>query len=79
MDQGGNGSVNVRNTRQRVTRDRFEPLEVCRVSPSILYSGDILSDMAIGDTLVPVLPDRLEHLIRTDPVCVERLIYTGLN
>ena len=56
-----------------------EPEEVCRIAPSILLSGDMLSDMAIGDTLPAVLPDRLEHLIQAHPISIQRLEYRGLN
>jgi hypothetical protein len=70
----------MRRNRKFQARGKVQSEEVCRVAPSILYSGDILSDMAIGDTLAPiVLSDRLEHLIRADPINVEPLAYHGLN
>ncbi len=70
----------MRRNRKFLARGKVQPEDVCRIAPSILYSGDILSDMAIGDTLAPiVLSDRLDRLIRADPVSVERLAYYGLN
>jgi hypothetical protein len=56
-----------------------EPEDVCRISPSILYSGDILSDMAVGDTLAGVLPDRIDLLLQRQPINLESLVYRGLS
>lgn len=69
----------MRRNRRFPARGKVEAEEVCRVAPSILYSGDMLSDMAIGDTLPPLLPDSLDRLLQGGPVCIDRLVYRGLN
>ena len=70
----------MRRNRKFPARGKVQLEDVCRIAPSILYSGDMLSDMAIGDTLAPiVLGDRLDLLIQGHPVNIEPLIYYGLN
>jgi len=69
----------MRRNRKFPARGKVESEEVCTIATSILASGDMLSDMAMGDTLAGLLPDRLDHLIRADPINIERLSYIGLS
>lgn len=63
----------------RHVRGKVEAEDVCRIAPSILYSADILSDIAVGDTLAGVLPDRVDLILQRQPVNVESLVYWGLS
>jgi len=69
----------MRRNRRFPTRGKVEPEEVCKVDSRILLSGDMLSDMAVGDTLPPISQDGLARLIQGESVNIPPLVYRGLS
>ena len=49
------------------------------VTVEIPFNADCLASILFGETLVDCLPDRLDHILQTDPVCIEPLVYRGLS
>ena len=69
----------MRRNKRFQSRGEVEAEEVCTIHPSILHSGDMLSDLAFGDSLAGLLPDRLDLLLQRQPITIERLEYRGLG
>jgi len=69
----------MRRNRKFPARGKVESEEVCRIAPSVLLSGDMLSDIAFGDTLAGSLQDGLTRKLQGDLVNIEQLQYRGLS